>query len=152
MNKLCTIVLFWVWCFVIFAIFFVAVSTSYSEDPPIKAPEEVKNVEQEEKPTSSVVLIINDKDLTKCLVVSVDGRWVHDARDIEIKTPIGSSSKKPQLKCTIWRGLFKPTNPETKIWDLESIIMADDAQFQTTLDGLNKGEFSTQKPQVVPTK
>ena len=103
--------------------------------------EEVPQVVKQEA-IKEVFMIVNESDINKVLIVSVDGRWISDARGVTVKTNIGQISGKPTVECMMYKGLFKPTKPETKKWTLASIITADNTEFQKILDGLQRGEFT----------
>ncbi len=125
---------------------FTSVAHSLDGDTPKIEPEKPK-VETEEVFTppkveaiKSVIVIVNSDDMSKILVVSVDGRWVHEARAVTIDTTIGSN-KPAKIRCTMYKGLFKPTKPEVKTWELKELMTASNADFQRILDGLQAGKF-----------
>lgn len=93
-----------------------------------------------EPPIKSVIVIINSGDMSRILVVSSDGRWVHEARAIIIDSTIGSP-KPAKIKCTMYKGLFKPTKPEVKTWELKELMTITSSDFQKILDGLQAGNF-----------
>jgi len=100
---------------------------------------------QEPKPTpkiEKIILIVNAENINKILIVSVDGQWIPNARSFQLDTKIGTSEAKPTVKCVMYRGVFAPTDPEIKTWQLESLIVATDVEFQKVLDGLQGGAFT----------
>ena len=103
---------------------------------------EVKKVEQPTaKPITEVIVIINSDDINKVLVVSVDGTWIPDARTVEIKTTVGAALDKPSVTCSLYKGIFAPSQPKRKTWKMASIMTAPNTEFQKILDGLQNGDF-----------
>lgn len=90
--------------------------------------------------SSKVVVIINSDNIRQMLIVGEDGKWISDAREIQLDLNIDKGT--PTVKCTLYNGLFKPTQPVIKSWDVGHIMTADKEEFQGVIDGLNKGQFN----------
>lgn len=127
------------------SVFLILLSASVmagDEDKPDKDKPrvEAKIVVAKVKPVKRVIVILNSDSMNKILVVSTDGRWIHEARMVTIISAIGSHETST-VKCVMYKGLFKPTNPEIKTWELEAFIPTSSEDFQKILDGLQGGKF-----------
>ena len=103
---------------------------------------QVKNVEPPEK--ASVAVVFSKTDLRRVIIISSSGEWVSDAKEVEIKLNV-ADNKRPKLICTMYKGSFKPSNPELKEWEVDKIMIADDKEFQDVVDSLNDGKLPTFK-------
>lgn len=84
------------------------------------------------------VLIINSDNVSMMLLVDTNGRWISEARQIKMTTKLGT---KPKVACKIYRGLYEPSNPEEKSWELSGIVGTDNEQFKVILDDLQDGTY-----------
>ena len=116
----------------------ILIETEKSRPEPEKIP---VSTDEKKASNSRVIVIINIDDINEMLVVTTNGDWIHDAREIEITGKLGSEVGRPKMKCTTYNGLFQPTNPKSKEWEIENFVTADNQEFQDILDGLQNGQF-----------
>jgi len=81
----------------------------------------------------SVFMIVCDAKPGQLLVLNEKGEWISTVKAVEINMEIG---KKATVSCTMWSGQFKPTNPDSKTWELQQLRSVSAAQFQTYIDKL----------------
>lgn len=134
------------------------VSSSFAQSktdnpkPPVSPPTETK---PEEKPKEeldvipvqdsgstkieSVFVIINGDNVSQLLVVGNNGEWLVDVKEIKVHLTIDREA--PKVECTIYRGIFKPSEFETKTWDISKITLAKKEEFQQVVDSLSKGKL-----------
>lgn len=138
-----------IFCFLIVCLCSIGFADDKTKEPPkpkaLTPTEQAKKLAQPKpSPVQDVILVVNTEDVNKVLVISVDGTWLADAREVVIKSSIGSASK-PSIQCVMYKGLFRPTTPQVKSWRLHSIITASPTDFQKILDGLQNGKFVPNK-------
>lgn len=83
---------------------------------------------------NSVFIICCDAKPGQILVLDSTGKWLSTVRDAEIKFTIGETV--PTVKCTMWSGPFKPTNPEVRNWTLAQLKSVTATEFQQMVDSL----------------
>jgi len=84
-------------------------------------------------PAANAFVIVCDSRPNQIIVLDAQGKWIPTVQSATIKVEIGHS---PQITCVMWSGLFKPTNPETKVWTLAQMKSVTAQQFQQYVDQL----------------
>ena len=100
--------------------------------PPLQINKNIKD---------GVILVFNSDNAREILVVTDDGQWVPDARKITIVADL-TNNVPVQVECIMWKGLFKPENPQVELWGLSGVISADTEAFSKILQDLQNGRFS----------
>lgn len=88
----------------------------------------------------SVVLIINSENNSQILVLDNGGTWLSDVREVKVSITIGAAilQQKPSVECVMYRGFIRPKNPEIQVFDLESILLADEKEFEEIVNKLHE--------------
>lgn len=95
----------------------------------------------------SVFLIVCDSAPNKIIILDDTGRWIHRVKEAEIKIDGSSTST---VKCLMYEGAFRPSQPETKTWRLSQIKTVSDVDFQGMIDGLQTDPEAVKKKLTVP--
>ena len=88
------------------------------------------------------ILIVNSDNIKQMIVIDIEGKWIHDARNIQMNFTVGEN---PTIRCKIYKGLFEPSNPETKDWVLKGIVSASMDDFRVIVDDLQDGRYDKGK-------
>lgn len=115
------------------------------ENPPVKTEEAADNdpiaIPGPNGTTTinSVFVVINKENVAQWLVVGDNGEWLVDVKEIKLNLVIGQ--KEPTVDCITYRGIFRPTEPETKTWSLSKVTMSTKEEFQEVVDSLSKNRL-----------
>ena len=82
-----------------------------------------------------VFVIVCDAKPGQMLILNDQGDWVPDAREAKINVAIGPEAK-PSIECTMWTGLFRPTNPVIRNGTVNQIKSVNIDEFQKMVDDL----------------
>jgi hypothetical protein len=94
-----------------------------------------------ERIIDGVILVINKANPNHIIVVTSDGRWLADVKEVQIVIRVGHDTR-PQAICSLYKGPFKPTKPVTYSWAIKEIMMISPDEFQAVIDGLSEGKFN----------
>lgn len=119
--------------------FVVGVCMLFGQPKQIKGQENIE-VREIRKVADSVIVVVNQDEPSQMLVVTSDGTWVSDAREVKITAKLGTGEN-PIVECTIYKGVLKPSKPTIRTWKLNGFIVAKDQEFQRILDGIQEGRF-----------
>lgn len=78
------------------------------------------------------------EDAKKFIVFESDGTWMDAVRWLELSVKDGQAA----AKLTLWRGMFKPTKPDTQIRTIAQIQSVPTAEFQKAIDDLQNTQTS----------
>jgi len=81
----------------------------------------------------SVFIVVCDANPSQILILDEDGKWIDTIRSIELSFVMG---QRPNVKCTMWSGPFKPTVPDVKVWNLAQLKSVSEDEFQQMVDSL----------------
>lgn len=88
----------------------------------------------------SVFMIVCDASPDKYIVLDQDGKWLPNVKQAQVRFDLG---KAPMMTCTMYSGVYVPTNPEVKMWRLAQIRSVSTAEFQRTIDSLQSNPSLT---------
>lgn len=80
-------------------------------------------------------LIICDTDPGKFIVLDDAGLWLPDVKSADVIINIGNPAT---IRCTMYAGLIKPTNPLVRSFMLVQIQSVPLTDFQKMIDGLQR--------------
>ena len=90
----------------------------------------------------SVFMIVCDESPDKYIVLDQDGKWLPTVKNAQIRFDLG---KAPMMTCTMYSGIYVPTNPDVKMWRLAQMRSVSMAEFQRTIDSLQSNPSLTNK-------
>lgn len=90
----------------------------------------------------SVFMIICDASPDRYIVLDQDGKWLPNVKNAHIRFDLG---KAPVMTCTMYSGVYEPTNPEVKMWRLAQMRSVSTTEFQRTIDSLQSNPSLTNK-------
>ena len=96
---------------------------------------------QESTAQEKAIVIINTDNRSKMLLIDSKGNWIFDARKIKIINK--DDERDPHVECLIYKGLYQPSKPANKEWELAGIVVTNDKEFQTILDDLQDGRYDS---------
>ena len=91
-----------------------------------------------------VFVIVCDAKPGQMLILDDQGDWMPDAREAKIAVAIGPDAQ-PSIECTMWTGLFRPTNPLVKNWTVNQIKSVNLVEFQKMVDDLQTDPSAIRK-------
>lgn len=94
-----------------------------------------------DNPTKPAFVVICDSSPDRIIVLDELGKWVHRVKEAEIRIEGQVST----IKCLMYEGTFRPSNPEIKVWKLIQIKSVPDAEFQSLIDGLQTDPDAVKK-------
>ena len=98
-----------------------------------EATEESKPEEPKAPTIKYVYMIFCENQPDKVILLDNTGKWIPDVKSVSISLEIGKPAK---CIATIWKGFYKPSNPETKVWELKQAKSVDSDTFQQYIDKL----------------
>jgi hypothetical protein len=88
----------------------------------------------------SAFLVVCDTSPSKIIVLDDTGKWLHRVRETEIKIDTNAT-----MKCIMYEGHYRPSNPEIKTWRLAQIKTVTEAEFQSMINNLQNDPDAVRK-------
>lgn len=106
----------------------------------IISPLVIQDIPRLDEPKAAFLLIC-DTTPSKVIILDETGKWLHRAKEIEVKVD-GSTST---IKCTLYEGHYRPSSPEIKSFRLSQVKTVSETEFQTMINNLQTDPDAVRK-------